>query len=139
MEIKEYGRLTDEEVQIRNTVFVDEQGFSEEFDYIDDISIHFVIYDGNTAIGVCRIYDENNTGEYHVGRVAVRKEYRGKGIGKMLMDKAFEKIKELGGKCAVLSAQKQAQGFYESCGYKCTGKEYLDQGCPHVEMRRCQL
>ena len=136
MEIKEYATVCQEEMEIRNTVFVEEQGFTEELDYIDDIAIHLIMYDGEKAVGVCRIYDEDNTGEYHVGRVAVLKEYRGKGVGKAIMDVALKKIKALGGSVAILSAQKRVQGFYESCGYVFTGKEYKEQGCPHVEMKR---
>ena len=41
-----------------------------------------------------------------------------------------------GFKTCSLSAQVQAKPFYESLGYRAEGEEYLDEGCPHVMMRK---
>ena len=48
--------LTDDEMSIRTEVFVDEQGFEDEYDEIDDESHHIILYDdeGKPA-GCCRI------------------------------------------------------------------------------------
>ena len=65
---------------IRKVVFVDEQGFQNEFDEIDDSDnvVHMLLCYDDESIGTCRCYKEN--GEYKIGRVAVLKEYRGKGL-----------------------------------------------------------
>ena len=46
------------------------------------------------------------------------------------------KFVKRGAKKASLSAQVQAQGFYESCGYTAEGDTYLDEHCPHIHMTK---
>jgi len=41
---------------IRKAVFVEEQGFHNEFDRTDDASLHIVAYDGDEPVGVCRVF-----------------------------------------------------------------------------------
>lgn len=135
MEMKFFNSLPEEAMYIRQTVFVDEQGFIDEFDEIDKIAVHGVMYDGNKPVATFRAFREDGSDEYHIGRIAVVKEYRGTGIGLALMEKAKEKIEELGGKEIVLSSQMQAKGFYEKAGYTGEGEVYLDQDCPHILMR----
>jgi predicted GNAT family N-acyltransferase len=126
---------------IRESVFVKEQGFDSEFDEIDEIAYHLTIYfeDDNViaekAVAVARIFTENETEEYHIGRVAVLKEYRGFHYGEALMKEAMRKAAELGAKTAVLGAQKRVEPFYAKLGFEAFGEEYLDQFCPHVNMR----
>ena len=76
-------------IQKRIEVFVKEQGFRDEFDDIDAIAIHFVAYDeGNRPIGTCRIFTVDDPQIYLLGRLAVVKDYRGKGLGKVLLEQA---------------------------------------------------
>ncbi len=56
---------------IRQQVFVEEQGFVNEFDDIDHEAYHAVIYTGGYPIATGRLFDEN--GEAHIGRICVRK------------------------------------------------------------------
>ena len=59
MEIKAYEKLPKEAKDSRREVFVDEQGFKNEFDDIDNTAIHLVCYDNENPIGTARIfYDE---------------------------------------------------------------------------------
>lgn len=135
MEIKIFnGRVPEESAEIRKTVFVDEQGFSDEFDDFDEKSTHMVLYDdGGKAVATLRFYDEGS-GSVHVGRVAVRKENRGSGYGKILMNEAFEIAQAEGYKKMTVGAQEDKAGFYSSCGFKPTGERYLEQDYPHVSM-----
>lgn len=136
MEIKAYECLCDDALKIRITVFVDEQGFRDEFDDIDSRALHLVMYDGEMPIATCRCFYEDTPECWHIGRVAVLKEYRGKGLGKEVMEEAERLIKIRGGKICELSSQCRAQGFYESCGYEAEGEIYLDEGCPHIKMTK---
>ena len=77
--IKRFNFLTEDEERIRTEVFVEEQGFKEEFDSIDDNCIHLVKYIDNKAVGVCRLYPDKDQ-IYYIGRVAVDKNFRGKSI-----------------------------------------------------------
>jgi len=138
---------------IRETVFVKEQGFDSEFDEIDKNAHHLTIYfqDDNVTdtkpvlnvqrvaytqrVAVSRIFTENDTEEYHIGRVCVLKQYRGFHYGEALMKESMRKAAELGAKTAVLGAQKRVEKFYAKLGFEAFGEEYLDQFCPHVHMR----
>lgn len=74
-----YDTLPEEAVQIREEVFMREQGFQEEFDEIDGRAVHLVLYCDGSPAAVCRFYQDRMNGEYLIGRLAVRKAYRGKG------------------------------------------------------------
>ena len=82
MEIKANEKLPKEAKDIRQEVFVDEQGFKNEFDNIDNTAIHLVCYDKEKPIGTARIFYDEELKGYHFGRIAVIKSYRGKGIGR---------------------------------------------------------
>lgn len=120
---------------IREDVFVREQGFHNEFDEIDAVAWHTVIYDNGRPAATGRAFLED--GAWHIGRVAVRKEFRGKQYGAAVMQALERKIAELGAENVGLSAQVQARGFYEKLGYEAHGGEYLDEHCPHVSMTKC--
>ncbi len=122
---------------IREDVFIKEQGFQNEFDDIDACAWHVVIFVDGTAAATGRTFPEKDRpGVWHIGRVAVRKEYRGQQYGAAVMRALEEKLKDLNAKRIVLSAQVQARGFYEALGYTAHGCEYLDEHCPHVEMEK---
>lgn len=131
-----YDKAHSDEMMIRNRVFQDEQGFEDEFDEIDENNRakHMVIYKNGEPIATCRFFKIND--EYKIGRIAVVKEYRGQGIGKMIVRCAEEKVYELGGRELSLSSQVRVQGFYEKLGYVAEGEIYMDQMCPHIKMRK---
>lgn len=135
--VEYFNDVTDDTRYIRETVFVIEQGFSEEFDEIDKKSIHFLVKINNKRAATARIFKSDNSDtKWTVGRFAVLKEYRGTGLGSFLMKKVEEKIKEQGGNVAELSAQKQAEKFYLSLGYTPMGDIYYDQHAPHIHMEK---
>ncbi len=71
-----------------------------------------------------------------IGRVLVMPEYRAQGLGKRLMREAISQCRSLFGPQVIeISAQKYLQGFYMELGFKPTGKEYLEDGIPHLQMR----
>ena len=45
-------------------------------------------------------------------------------------------IKIMGGKRVYISAQCQAQPFYQRLGYTAYGEVYLDEHCPHIDMEK---
>lgn len=135
--VEYFNDVADDTRYIRETVFVIEQGFSEEFDEIDKKSIHFLVKVNNKRAATARIFKSDNSDtKWTVGRFAVLKEYRGTGLGSFLMKKVEEKIKEQGGNVAELSAQKQAEKFYLSLGYTPMGDIYYDQHAPHIHMEK---
>lgn len=119
---------------LREEVFMKEQGFGFDYDEHDDEAWHIVGYDKGTLIGTARAYKLSES-EYKIGRVAVKKEYRGGYIGDLMMKTLQDKIVTCGGSTAVVSAQVGAKGFYLKEGYTPCGGEYDEGGQPHIEMR----
>ena len=73
--------------------------------------------------------------EVNLGRVVVRKESRGKGIGHELLDTALKEIEINWPRRAVkVSAQDYLQPFYEKYGFVRVSDVYLEDGIPHIEM-----
>ena len=112
---------------------MEEQGFEKEFDEIDPIAWHVVIWDGIQSVATGRLFP-NKDGSYTIGRVAVRKNYRGTGAGSIVIRLLEKKAGELRAPSIHLSAQLQAVGFYQKMGYHPEGKKYLDEFCPHISM-----
>lgn len=135
MKIKYFDKLPDESREIRIKVFVDEQGFREEFDTQDNNAIHFLAFaEDNTAIGTCRIFQADAEGEYYLGRLAVLREYRGSSVGRQLIDAAEKYVVSVGGHSIRLHSQLHAKGFYKKCGYTAFGEIEPEEGCPHIWM-----
>lgn len=130
-----YNALPEEAVKLRTEVFVDEQGFKEEFDSRDGESVHLILFCGGVPAAVGRIYPETD-GVYYAGRIAVRKAFRGKKLGSEVMRLLEEKARELGAEQLALSAQCRVREFYEKSGYTASGEVYLDQFCPHIHMEK---
>jgi predicted GNAT family N-acyltransferase len=134
MNYKFYAALPPEAHDIRQKVFVDEQGFKHEFDTIDNTAIHLIVFNDAKAIATARLFKGKSQEEFIVGRIAVLPEYRDKHIGAEMMEILQNKIQELGGKTIVLSAQCRVRPFYEKQGYNAQGQSYLDGLCEHIKM-----
>ena len=92
--VRLYNELTVESKTVRNTVFVEEQGFVDEFDETDAIAWHVVIYNGDKPLATGRVFPDSPD-VYHIGRVAVIKEYRSRGVGRMVMNALRKRRKGL--------------------------------------------
>ena len=127
------GVLPEEARLLRTLIFIEEQGFVREFDDLDAAAVHIVAFDGDKPIGTCRYYPRPD-GSYAIGRIAVAREYRGKGVGSALVLEAERRVALLGAKTTVVSAQLRAAGFYRSLGYIEQGSPYPEEHVPHILM-----
>ena len=122
-------------LQIRFEVFCDEQGYSheQEVDELDKSSLHLVCLNDDIPIAAGRIVKDT---EYkaHIGRICVKKNMRGTGLGRELVEKLIDKCKELHFKEIVVGAQVRAMGFYEKLGFIPYGEQYMDGHVPHIPM-----
>ncbi|MCI5603646.1 MAG: GNAT family N-acetyltransferase [Clostridiales bacterium] len=136
MKFKIYNFLSDDAKIIRKQVFMEEQGFKNEFDDIDNISFHIVMYDENRPVATCRVYEDIVKNEYILGRLSVVKEYRGMSLGAKMIGEAEKIVKEKGGTSIRLHAQCRVTPFYGQQGYKEYGVIEDDEGCPHIWMKK---
>ena len=137
MKITVYDKIPDEARYIRETVFLEEQGFEKEYDENDNIAKHIVIYEDNTAIATCRVYWDEEVNCYHIGRIAVLKPHRGKGLGIKVVTEAEKLVKEMGGKEIFISGQLQVAEFYKNkLGYTQYGDVYPEENHPHVALKK---
>ena len=125
--------------EIREEIFVKEQGFHNEFDEIDAYAVHLLVLDGETPAATGRTFPDETGKIWHMGRICVRKAWRGQQLGRLVMKQLEKAAKERGAEKLVLSAQVQAKGFYEKLGYTAHGSEYLDEFCPHIEIKKTIL
>lgn len=132
---KFYNYLPEAARLIRTEVFVEEQGFANEFDDTDESCVHTVLWAGNEPAAVGRLIDCGD-GVYAIGRVAVRKQFRGTGLGTEVMGVLENKARESGGKKVWVSAQCRAKSFYEGCGYTASGETYFDEHVEHIHMEK---
>ena len=114
--VKISDRLLPKCAYIRKAVFMEEQGFQQEFDEIDDRAYHALILDGETPAAVGRLYTEDGK-TYIIGRIAVMPSYRGKHLGERVVTALEEQAKACGAASIALSAQCRVAGFYEKLGY----------------------
>lgn len=134
-EYKFYSTLPDEARLIRTEVFIEEQGFKNEFDDDDNRCVHAVIFEDGIPAAAGRIFPPEN-GVCVIGRIAVRKSFRGKALGSETVRLLEEKARELGAEKTALSAQCRVREFYERFGYEASGDVYSDEFCPHIHMEK---
>lgn len=132
--------LTDDEVErargLRWRVFCDEQGVdpAAEQDGRDEEAIHLVALERGSLVGTCRLLVEEDA--VRLGRAAVEREYRGRGIGAALLEAADRISAEAGADRIRLHAQTSARALYERCGYVASGEPFLEEGIEHVTMEK---
>lgn len=137
MKIIVYEGIPDCAKAIRQKVFIDEQGFCNEFDDIDQIAMHLVMFsDEERPIATCRIFWDDTMKMYILGRLAVLQEYRGKRIGSMMVQEGERIIQNKGGRRMALHAQCKAKAFYHKIGFIEFGSIDTDEGCPHIWMKK---
>ena len=117
---------------VREEVFVAEQKvpLELEWDEWDERSDHAVARDASgRAIGTARLLPDGR-----IGRMAVLREWRRRGVGAALMEALLQKAREQSMSRVTLHAQTHAAGFYRRFGFSERGGEFWEAGIPHVEM-----
>lgn len=120
---------------VRNEVFIVEQQIPADLEYDDaDLRcLHAVAWDGPTPVGTARLDLEQNG---RIGRVAVLKHYRRRGIGSMLMQELEQAAVSNGLVRLWFHSQVSAVPFYQARGYQTFGEEFLEADIPHLSMEK---
>lgn len=138
MEVKKFEKLPVYAADIRDRVFVKEQGFSREleFDGNETRATHIVAFVDNRHAATARFYFEETKSSYLIGRIAVLPAYRKQGLGSVVVTACEEEIKLLGGTSAVIHSQLRAKGFYESLRYSPCSEIDVEEGVEHIWMKK---
>lgn len=117
---------------IRETVFIHEQAvpMDLEWDGLDPQCAHVLAWnDLGDAIGTARM-QTNGT----IGRMAVLRDWRGRGVGRVRLNRLLDLAATRGLARVTLSAQTHAIGFYEKAGFQVIGEPFMDADIPHRKM-----
>lgn len=126
---------------IRTEVFIEEQDCppDEEWDGHDATARHLLArLDDGTAVGTARwrTVPHNDALVAKLERFAVRKPYRGRGIGTQLVRAAISDAEQAGFTRQKLHAQAHLETYYARFGFVSTGERFTEAGIPHVAMVR---
>ena len=138
--VKRWDQLTRKEINdifsLRSEVFVVEQEcVYQDVDGKDEQADHVLLTIDNNLVGYTRVFNENiYFKEASFGRAVVKKTYRGKGYGHLLVEKSLEHLKASKQSPIKISAQAYLKDFYSSHGFVVKGKEYMEDGIPHFAM-----
>lgn len=124
-----------EPFEIRKEVFVKEQEISEqeEFDEYDKQALHLIIYVDEQRAATGRIWHDGTA--FHIGRLAVLKQYRGQKIGDLALRLLLYKTFSSGAENIQISAQTYIMPLYRKFGFKEYGEEYMEAGIAHMAMK----
>lgn len=114
---------------VRHAVFVQEQGVPEELeqDAFDPVCRHVLARDRQgDPIGVGRLSPDGR-----LGRLAVLRPWRGRGVGAALTRWLVEQARRQGLAEVTLHAQLQALDFYAALGFQAVGEPFIEAGIPH--------
>lgn len=132
-------------MKLRTDVFVVEQQCAyPELDLHDNhpATIHLLgsVAEGVVAYARAMPMSDNATGTkptVRIGRVVVAKSHRGTGVAQVLMQQMISKLEtDFPDSDQVLSAQVPILDFYQSLGFHTESEAYLEDGIPHIDMRR---
>lgn len=127
-------------LQLRSAVFVVEQHcVFQDMDGLDPACHHLLGQDASGQLLACaRLVPKGLAfAEASVGRVVTAPAGRGRALGHQLMAQACTALTALWGAQPIrIGAQAHLQAFYAQHGFVADGPGYIEDGIPHVEMRR---
>lgn len=133
IEVVEFAAAVAQLHAVREQVFVQEQNVPAELerDAIDPLCRHVLVRDAQgQPIGTGRL-----TPDHRIGRMAVLREWRGKGIGEAMLRALVGEARRLGWHELGLHAQVSAIGFYARHGFLPQGPRFSEAGIEHQTMR----
>jgi predicted GNAT family N-acyltransferase len=121
---------------VRERVFCEEQGVprEEEIDERDEHALHLVALDpgASRVIGTLRLLCDADSAK--VGRVAVEREWRRRGIAARMLAMALARARERGCSRVRLASQLEARSVYERAGFAVESEPFEEAGIEHVWM-----
>lgn len=125
--------------EIRKEIFVKEQLVPledelDEYDNLDSNCIHVLLSYNDAPVGTGRV---RKVGDYaKIERICVIKGYRKYGIGKEIVFALEQAALNKNWNFALLHGQTHAKMFYEKLGYVTASEEFMEDGIPHILMKK---
>jgi predicted GNAT family N-acyltransferase len=128
--------ITEEIRNLRFEVFVREQNIAPEIELESDEYnySHLCLYKDEVLVAYARARSHGEI--MHLGRILVKKEYRGQGLGAAIMNYCEQTALDRGCKVLELNAQYRAIGFYEKMGFIAEGDYFTEAGIRHKKMKK---
>ena len=121
-------------MSVREAVFVVEQGVPPEIelDEWDPQCDHALAFEPHgRVVGTGRLLPDG-----HIGRMAVLRDWRGRGVGSAILVALVERAAAREMKRLVINAQTHAAPFYAGHGFVAFGDEFMEADISHVAMAR---
>ena len=121
---------------LRDEVFVQEQGVSQEleWDEQDPLCVHAVLRNRmGLTVATGRLLPALD-GVSKIGRMAVKRQLRGLKLGDQVLTGLLEAARKRGDREVVLHAQCSAENFYTRQGFTRRGEVFQEADMDHVEM-----
>ena len=120
--------------RLRQDVFVVEQACA--YPDLDGRDVepgtrHVLLRDEQSVLGYARVLDDGDV--WRIGRVVLAAAVRGRGLADALIGTALQVCP---GRDVVLDAQSPLRDWYAGFGFAVSGPEFLEDGIPHLPMRR---
>lgn len=139
--VKSFNELLLEELyealKLRAEVFVVEQAcLYNDIDELDKVGMHVLGYDNDKLAAYARILPSNTRFKTaSIGRVVTEANYRGRDIGKVLMQHSIDYILSHWNESVItISAQEHLEKFYGDLGFLRASEDYMEDGIPHIKM-----
>lgn len=136
IQITHWGEAKSQVMPIRHEIFIKEQKVPEEleWDEFDQGALHAIIKKDDEVIGAARLIIDNTIAR--IGRMAIKREFRGQGIGQEMLEALVTKSLELDVSLIKLHAQVHAVSFYAKLGFVAHGEIFSEAGIDHVNMQK---
>jgi N-acetylglutamate synthase-like GNAT family acetyltransferase len=105
-----------------------QQPYETSTDQLEDKCINAFIADSSGEVIACGRLQENENKIGQIRYMAVREDYRGKGLGKLIVEFLEKEAKKLGLQKIELQARENAVEFYKGQGYGIKEKSFLMWG-----------
>eukprot|EP01017_Pseudomicrothorax_dubius_P005263 TRINITY_DN11288_c0_g2_i2.p1 TRINITY_DN11288_c0_g2~~TRINITY_DN11288_c0_g2_i2.p1 ORF type:complete len:152 (+),score=23.64 TRINITY_DN11288_c0_g2_i2:125-580(+) len=130
-----YPELWEKVKTIRKIAFMDEHKVPAklEFDEHDDLAVHFLLFQDDIPVGCARLTRRGD--DWYMGRLAIIRSQRGRGLGTFMIRKMIECCKERGIPSIIISSLAHLKVIYKKLGFVEFGEEFEQAGLQLIHMR----
>jgi N-acetylglutamate synthase-like GNAT family acetyltransferase len=90
-------------------------------------------FEDDDILGCCMLVEKDNE-TTRLRQMAVLNNLQGKGVGSAILQFAENLARDRGYKKIIMHARKNTAEFFEKCGYKISGAEFIELTIPHYQM-----